>query len=60
MTAFSARIAVGGKESQAAPALIKFLSSPTTDAITKSGMEPVTAGSVQSVANRSSNPRQCI
>jgi hypothetical protein len=47
MTAFSARIAVGGKESQAAPALIKFLSSPTADAITKSGMEPVTAGSVQ-------------
>jgi molybdate transport system substrate-binding protein len=48
MTVFSAGIAVGAKEPQAAAALIKFLSSPAAvDAITKSGMEPVTAGPKQ-------------
>jgi molybdate transport system substrate-binding protein len=43
MTVFSAGIAMGAKEPQAAAALITFLSSlAAADAITKSGMEPVT------------------
>ena len=41
---FSAGVAVGAREPEAARALIKFLASPAAaPAITKSGMEPVTS-----------------
>jgi molybdate transport system substrate-binding protein len=44
VTVFSAGIAVGAKEPEAARALIKFLTSPAAvPAITKSGLEPVTS-----------------
>jgi molybdate transport system substrate-binding protein len=44
VTVFSAGIAVGAKEPEAARTLIKFLTSPAAaPAITKSGMEPVTS-----------------
>jgi molybdate transport system substrate-binding protein len=43
VTVFSAGIAVGAKEPDAAGALLKFLTSPVAAAaITKSGLEPVT------------------
>jgi molybdate transport system substrate-binding protein len=42
VTIFSAGIAVGAKEPEAAKALIKFLSSPAAaPVITKTGLEPV-------------------
>jgi molybdate transport system substrate-binding protein len=44
ITVFSAGIATGSKEPDAAKALIKFLASPAASAeITKSGMEPIAA-----------------
>ena len=44
VTVFSAGVAVGAKEPDAARALIKFLASPAAaPAITKSGLEPVTS-----------------
>ena len=44
VTVFSAGVAVGSKDPDAARALIKFLSSPAVaPAITKSGLEPVTS-----------------
>jgi molybdate transport system substrate-binding protein len=44
VTVFSAGIATGAKEPDAARALIKFFTSPAAaPAITKSGLEPVTS-----------------
>ena len=44
VTVFSAGVAVGAKEPDAAQALIKFLASPAAaPAVTKSGLEPVTS-----------------
>jgi molybdate transport system substrate-binding protein len=45
ITVFSAGIAIVSKQPEAGRALIKFLASPAaSDAIVKSGMEPITAG----------------
>jgi len=42
-TVFSAGIATGSKEPDAARELVKFLASPTASAaVTKSGLEPIT------------------
>jgi molybdate transport system substrate-binding protein len=50
ITVFSAGIAVGSKEPEAAKALIKFLASPAAaPAITKSGMEPVKSKELEPV-----------
>jgi hypothetical protein len=43
VTVFSAGIATGSKEPDAARELVKFLASPTASAaVTKSGLEPIT------------------
>jgi len=66
VTVFSAGIAVGAKEPEAAKALIAFLASPAaTAAIKKSGLEPVTSQPAPKTQERlyaafSGNPTGCL